>query len=98
MRLLDYTVPLGGADTDVELHSLLKEINQVDWDTFPPSTHPGPSRGGARPFLPDEVTARRATSSGSTLGHPHCAPPPKHASAANSATKFQPLTWLLNEP
>ena len=36
MRLLDYTVPLGGADTDIELHSLLKKIDQVDWDTVPP--------------------------------------------------------------
>ena len=98
MRLLEHKVPLGGADTDFELHYLLKKIGQVDWDAVPPSTHPDPSRGGSRPFRQDEVTARRVTSSGSTLGHPPCAPSPKQSSAASSATKFQPLTWLPNEP
>ena len=36
MRHLDYTVPLGGTDTDFELHCLLDEISQVDWDHVPP--------------------------------------------------------------
>ena len=32
MKLLDYSVPLGGPDVDTELHSLLDRIENVDWD------------------------------------------------------------------
>ncbi|CDF36187.1 unnamed protein product [Chondrus crispus] len=34
MRSLDYTVPLGGADVDLELHTLLDRIDTVDWDSI----------------------------------------------------------------
>lgn len=35
MKLLDYTVPLGGADTDSEVHSLLGKVEFIDWDVIP---------------------------------------------------------------
>ena len=35
MRRLDYSVPIGGADADAELHSLLDKIENVDWDSVP---------------------------------------------------------------
>ncbi|CDF32986.1 unnamed protein product [Chondrus crispus] len=35
MGLLDFTVPLGGADVDSEVHSLLEKIESVSWDAIP---------------------------------------------------------------
>ncbi|CDF38655.1 unnamed protein product [Chondrus crispus] len=35
MKLLDFTVPLGGADVDSEVHLLLDKIESVNWDAIP---------------------------------------------------------------
>lgn len=35
MRLLDYSIPLSGEDTDIKLHLLLDKITQVMWDSIP---------------------------------------------------------------
>ena len=38
MRFLYYTVPLGGADVDKEVHSLLDKTESVSWDAIPCQT------------------------------------------------------------
>ena len=54
MRLLDYTVPLGGADVDSDVHSLLDKIESVSWDAIPRQnssrsfTHQRPSFSSGR--------------------------------------------------
>ena len=36
MRLLDFTVPLGGPGINREIHSLLDNMEGVDWECVPP--------------------------------------------------------------
>ena len=62
MRLLDYSIPLGGVDSDIEVHSLLDKITQDEWDNVPafnssrsftkrrPSFSPGRSHSAAGDF------------------------------------------------
>ena len=63
MRLLDYSITLGGEDTDIELHSLLDNINEVKSDSVPfinssrsltkprPSYSPGRSHSAVCDFV-----------------------------------------------
>ena len=63
MRLLDYSIPLGGVDSDIEVHSLLDKVTQVEWENVPafnfsrsfakrrPSFSPGRSHSAAGDFV-----------------------------------------------
>ena len=63
MRLIDFTIPLGGIDAHHEISSLLAKVESVDWDSVPlcnssraynrrrPSYSPGRSHSAAGDFV-----------------------------------------------
>lgn len=52
MGHLDYTIPLGGKDSNREVHALLQKITEADWDSVPSANDPREKRRPRHSIVP----------------------------------------------
>lgn len=69
MGLLSFTTALGGVGTHHEVHSVLKEVEALDWDSVPLCNSSRALIRGRTYYYPDAHTKQPGMSCGSTRGH-----------------------------